>query len=227
MKAFTRLFLLLLCGMIASCASKKHAVTSTTAQSGETTIAVTPSQDNTQPAKPQKKDEACITSRLRLDLSSGSKSASVGGTLRMKKDDVIQLSLVTFGILEVARIEMTPDYFMLINKMERQYVKAAYSDVPFLSRGNVDFRFIQAFFWNEQTPPIAAWERKDFVSLEGWNLPTKHLITISSGGKTGRANITLRDLRADEGWVTRTPIPANYTEVPVDKLMSRILNLSF
>ena len=145
----------------------------------------------------------------------------------MKRNDVIQLSLVTFGILEVARIEMTPDYFMLINKMERQYVKAAYSDVPFLSRGNVDFRFIQAFFWNEQTPPIAAWERKDFVSLEGWNLPTKHLITISSGGKTGRANITLRDLRADEGWETRTPIPANYTEVPVDKLMSRILNLSF
>ena len=120
MKAFTRLFLLLLCGMIASCASKKHAVTSTTAQSGETTIAVTPSQDNTQPAKPQKKDEACITSRLRLDLSSGSKSASVGGTLRMKKDDVIQLSLVTFGILEVARIEMTPDYFMLIDKVGRE-----------------------------------------------------------------------------------------------------------
>ena len=223
MKNYYILPALFLCALLAvSCGTKKHA-----AKSGSPEAVLVPQQESNQPSADERQKEASVSAKLRLDLSSSDKSISLGGTLRMKRNDVIQLSLVTFGILEVARIEMTPDYFMLINKMERQYVKAAYSDVPFLSRGNVDFRFIQAFFWNEQTPPIAAWERKDFVSLEGWNLPTKHLITISSGGKTGRANITLRDLRADEGWETRTPIPANYTEVPVDKLMSRILNLSF
>lgn len=226
MKAFTRLFLLLLCGMIASCASKKHAVTSTTAQPGETTIAVTPSQDNTQPAKPQKKDEACITSRLRLDLSSGSKSASVGGTLRMKKDDVIQLSLTTFGILEVARIEMTPDYFMLIDKVGRQYVKASYSQVPFLRDADVDFYTIQAYFWDEQTSNLSGWERKDYVNVGGRSLPTTHNITIPTSRRTIKAELTLSNLNTDSEWEKRTEVPSRYKEVTIDEALSRIMNLT-
>ena len=226
MKAFTRLSLLLLCGMIASCASKKHAVTSTTAQPGETTIAVTPSQDNTQPAKPQKKEEACITSRLRLDLSSGSKSASVGGTLRMKKDDVIQLSLVTFGILEVARIEMTPDYFMLIDKVGRQYVKASYSQVPFLRDADVDFYTIQSYFWNEQTSNYSGWEQSNFVTVGGRSLPTKHLITIPARNKTIKANLSLSNLNTDSNWEKRTQISSRYSKVSVDELWTRIMNLT-
>ena len=226
MKAITRISILLLCLLLASCGSRKHATSSTTVVPDETTTVVVSPQDTQQPAEVKKPEEICITSRLRLDLSSGGKSTSVGGTLRMKYNDVIQLSLVTFGILEVARIEMTTDYFMLIDKMGRQYIKASYNDVSFLRNAGVDFRTIQAYFWNEQTSSITGWERKDFVNIAGRSLPTKHLITIPSGSKTIKADLSLSSLNTDSDWEKRTPIPSRYKEVTVDELISRIMNLT-
>ena len=218
--------LLLLCILLASCASKKHAVSTTTVVPDETTTVVVPQQDTQQPAEVKKKEEICITSRVRMDLSSGGKSTSVGGTLRMKRDDVIQLSIVTFGILEVARIEMTPDYFMLIDKMGRQYVKAAYSDVSFLRSADVDFYTIQAYFWDEQTSNYSGWIRSDFVNIGDRRLPTKHDITISTGKKTVKANLSLSSLNLDSDWEKRTQVPSRYKEVSVDELLTRIMNLT-
>ena len=218
--------LLLLIVLFASCASKKHAVSTTTDVTDETTTVVVPQQDTQQPAEVKKKDETCITSRVRMELSSGGKSASVGGTLRMKRDDVIQLSIVTFGILEVARIEMTPDYFMLIDKMGKQYVKAAYRDVSFLRNADVDFYTIQAYFWDEQTSNYSGWTRSDFVNVGGRSLPTKHNITISTGRKTVKANLSLSSLNLDSDWEKRTQVPSRYKEVSVDELLTRIMNLT-
>ena len=221
-----RVGLLLLCILLAACASKKHAVSTSTVAPDETTTVVVSPQDTQEPAEVQKKDETCITARVRMDLSSGGKSASVGGSLRMKRDDVIQLSIVTFGIIEVARIEMTPDYFMLIDKMGRQYVKASYSDVEFLRSGNVDFYTIQAYFWDEQTSNYSGWVRKDFVNIAGRNLPTTHNISIPLGSKTVKANLFLSGLNTDTEWEKRTEVSSRYKQVSVDELMSRILNLA-
>lgn len=226
MKAIARLSIMLCCILLASCASKKHAVSTTTVVPDETTTVVVPQQDTQKPAEAQRQEQTCITSRVRMDLSSGGKSASVGGSLRMKRDDVIQLSIVTFGILEVARIEMTPDYFMLIDKMGRQYVKASYSDVEFLRSADVDFYTIQAYFWDEQTLNYSGWIRSDFVNVGGRNLPTKHNITISTGKKTVKANLSLSNLNLDSDWEKRTQTPSRYKEVSVDELLTRIMNLT-
>ena len=204
--------------LLIACGTRKHATAS-----GSTENGIVHQQAGNQSLDANQQKETSVTAKLRLDLSSGERSLSVGGMLRMKRNDVIQLSLVTFGILEVARIEMTPDYFMIVNKMERQYVKAAYSDVPFLKRSNIDFRMIQAFFWNEQTPPIAAWERSEFVSLDGWNLPTKHLITVPYKSGSAKAALTLYNLRVDSEWEKHTQVPTRYTEVSVDELLSRLI----
>lgn len=226
MKAITRFSILLLCALLAACASKKHAVSTTTTVPDETTVIVTPEPDTQKPAEVKPKEQTCITSRVRMDLSSGGKSASLGGTLRMKRDDVIQLSIVTFGILEVARIEMTPDYFMLIDKMGKQYVKAAYRDVSFLRSADVDFYTIQAYFWDEQTSNYSGWVRSDFVNVGGKSLPTKHNITISTGSKTVKANLSLSNLSIDSDWEKRTSVPSRYKEVSVDELLTRIMNLT-
>ena len=46
----------------------------------------------------------CINAKMRFSLQLGEKDFSIGGNFRMKKDDVIQLSLVGFGIIEGGRI---------------------------------------------------------------------------------------------------------------------------
>ncbi len=218
--------MLMLCILLASCRSKKEVVSTTTTVSDNTTIGVPPSQGNKQPADAKQQEETCVTAKVRLELASNGKSTSVGGMLRMKRNDVIQLSLVTFGVLEVARIEMTPDYFLLVDKMGRQYVKASYNDVSFLRDADVDFYTIQSYFWNEQTSNYSGWERSNFVTVGGRSLPTKHLITIPARNKTIKANLSLSNLNTDSNWEKRTQISSRYSKVSVDELWTRIMNLT-
>ena len=225
MKTIQRLALLLLLASLASCGSRKHIADRGTAATDPETAVVPPTEEGSLPSQAQPQEQTCVTARLRMTLQTGSNDASLGGTLRMKRDDVIQLSLVTFGILEVARIEMTPDYFLLIDKMGKRYVKASYGDVPFLRSQKVDFDMIQSYFWDEQTRDVPGWERSDFVAVADRRLPTRHNITIQSGSRTVKAALTLSSLSTDANWQTRTEVPSRYAQVPVDELLSRILNL--
>ena len=218
--------MLMLCILLASCRSKKEVVSTTTTVSDNTTIGVPPSQGDKQPADAKQQEETCVTAKVRLELASNGKSTSVGGMLRMKRNDVIQLSLVTFGVLEVARIEMTPEYFLLVDKMGRQYVKASYNDVSFLRDADVDFYTIQSYFWNEQTSNYSGWEQSNFVTVGGRSLPTKHLITIPARNKTIKANLSLSNLNTDSNWEKRTQISSRYSKVSVDELWTRIMNLT-
>lgn len=140
---------LLLLVLLAACGTKKQAVspTATTAEGTETTVSVLKHIVETVNANRQ--DETFVTAKMKLSLSTDSKSVSVGGTLRMKRDDVIQLSIVTLGVFEVARIELTPDYFLGIDRVGKRYVKAAYTDVSLFKSAGIDFYTLQALFWDE------------------------------------------------------------------------------
>ena len=71
----------------------------------------------------------CINAKMRFSLQLGEKDFSIGGNFRMKKDDVIQLSLVGFGIIEGGRIEFTRDSVLLVDRLHHQYISVAYNDV--------------------------------------------------------------------------------------------------
>ena len=95
----------------------------------------------------------CINAKMRFSLQLGEKDFSIGGNFRMKKDDVIQLSLVGFGIIEGGRIEFTRDSVLLVDRLHHQYISVAYNDVAFLRESQVDFYTLQALFWNELILP--------------------------------------------------------------------------
>ena len=109
--------------------------------------------------------EGTVTSKMDFQLQVDGKSLSVGGSCNLKRDEVIQLSLVAMGFMEVGRLEFTPQYLMLINRMEREYVKVAYADVPYLVQAGVDFHVLQALFWNDLFVPgrAGAWQEQDFT----------------------------------------------------------------
>ena len=175
--------LLLLCLLLlASCGTRKKAESSSAVVSEGTGTTASALQHIVEKVNAQRQDETYATAKMRLALSSGDKSVSIGGTLRMKRDDVIQLSLVTFGILEVARIEMTPDYFMGIDKVGKQYVRAAFGDVPFFRSAGIDFYTLQALFWDEL-----------FVLGAGKSMPSEKQFKRSMDGE--RAKLTNADSR--------------------------------
>lgn len=108
--------------------------------------------------------EGTVTSKMNLSLKAGGKSLSVGGNCNLKRDEVIQLSLVVMGMMEVGRLEFTPQYMMLVNRMERQYVKVSYSEVPYLLDAGIDFYSLQALFWGDLFVPGSgsSWNEGDF-----------------------------------------------------------------
>ncbi len=93
-----------------------------------------------------------LTSRIKMNINAAGQDVSVSGSLRMKRDDVVQLSLTFLG-MEVARMEFSPQEVLLIDRFNKQYVRATYADVSFLRQAGLDFYTLQALFWNELFVP--------------------------------------------------------------------------
>lgn len=94
-----------------------------------------------------------VVASIDFSLSAMGKDISVGGKLQMRRNESIRITLTPFGIMEAGRIEFTPDYVLVMDRINKQYIKAAYSDVDFLKANGMDFYTLQALFWNELFMP--------------------------------------------------------------------------
>lgn len=90
-----------------------------------------------------------VTSKVKFSVQVGSQDLTLTGNLRMKRDDVIRLQLMAFGFVEAARIEFTKDYVLILDRINKQYLKAKYSQLDFLRTSGLNFYSLQALFWNE------------------------------------------------------------------------------
>ncbi len=123
-----------------------------------------------------------ITSKIKFRLKLGDKEVSLGGSLRMKKDDVIRLQLTAFGLVEAGRVEFTKDYVLVMDRINKQYIKADYRDVDFLRQSGLNFYSLQALFWNELFLPNR--QRVDEESLSAYSVSlgsAAATIALSSG----------------------------------------------
>ena len=140
-----KLLVITLCvALVSSCRSKKEITGTPSGIPSEALVqrAVEFTNANRQTAEN-------ITAKISLSANAGDKNVSVGGSLKMKRDDVIQISLVALGIMEVGRMELTKEYLMVVDRMGHKYVKVRYADVPFLQQAGIDFYTFQSLFWDE------------------------------------------------------------------------------
>lgn len=103
-------------------------------------------------ASPAPAAGTCLSARVKVQLSGLGKDVSASGQLRMKRDDVVQLS-VTFLGMEVGRLEFTPAEVLVVDRMNKQYVRTSYADIRFLRQAGLDFYALQSLFWNELFVP--------------------------------------------------------------------------
>ena len=158
MKARYLIYISIISAFLTGCASKK--TVQTDAKSGATKIEKSSKKpdfidknalfdkvmSNASTAK-------AISSSVKLTLQRGQKTISVDGKLRMKRDEVIRIQITPMGLMEVARLELTPDYILIIDKMHNEYIQENYNEIDFLSSRGLDFYSIQALFWNELFQP--------------------------------------------------------------------------
>lgn len=89
-----------------------------------------------------------FSSKMKLTITSKGKEMSVNGTLRMKKDEVIQLSLTPFLGIEVGKIEITPDKVLILDRINKQYVDEPIAELKKMTNTDMDFYTLQALFTN-------------------------------------------------------------------------------
>ena len=133
-----------------------------------------------------------ISSKVDVTLTSGDKEISMPGTLKMRKDTVIRIQITPMGLMEVGRIEFTPDSVLVVNRMGKEYIKAAYSELDFLERNGIDFYTLQSLFWNELFLPGEQRVRESALS--------EFDADIDSGG--GSVPVTYNGKRLSFVWST-------------------------
>lgn len=98
-------------------------------------------------------DTKFITSKIRFSVQVGAQDLTLTGNLKMMRDDVIRLQLMAFGFVEAGRLEFTKDYVLIMDRINKQYLKVSYEYLSFLRNSGINFYTLQALFWNELFQP--------------------------------------------------------------------------
>ena len=92
----------------------------------------------------------CVTGKVALNLQTGSsKNTKLSATLRMKKGEVIQLSVAPLLGIEVARLEISPERILAVDRLHKQYVELSFVELNRMTNLDLSFNVLQSLFLNE------------------------------------------------------------------------------
>ncbi len=185
--------LLLAVVVLAGCKSSKHLTT--TSETPETKVPTS----------------SYLASKLQLtipDKQGG--SLSVGGTMKMKTYDRVQISLL-MPILrtEMARVEITPDEVLIVDRMNRRYVRATREELKSMLSKNVEFSRLEKILTDASLPG-----GKTELTGKDIGIPSLE-----------KARVQLYDFSTKEFSMTPTELTSKYTRVPMEELVKMLIVL--
>lgn len=179
-------YLLLIVVALTGCKSSKHLVVA----------------EPVQPAAP-----SYLTSRVQLTIPGKDGSMSVGGTMKMKSSDRVQISLLMPIIrTELARIEITPDEVLVIDRMNKRYVRATKEELKNILSKDVQFSQLEKILTNASLPGGK-------TELTGKELGIPSL---------EKAKVQLYEFSDKEFMMTPTELTSRYTQVSLEELMKML-----
>ena len=160
MKIKNILFAVALGGMtlaMAGCGSKKAATEGTSSTVDKHNGGNVQALAFVQKVANQKVGTKNIVGKMSLNVKMGSKNITVPGSLHMRYGEVIRIqAFIPLLGSEVGRIEFTPDYVLVIDRLHKEYIKEDYNKVDFLKNNGLNFYSLQALFWNQLFMPGTA-----------------------------------------------------------------------
>ena len=138
------LWVLLVPGVLLGCKAKKAVVVAP--QADTTTVVKSKKAENL--ALLRKNDLAFNTLSLkgkaRLDINGNTNNVSMN--IRMKRDEMIWVSVTAIAGIEVARVLITPDSIKVRNNFQNVYLKKPFSYVHSFTNKQVNFKLLQSVF---------------------------------------------------------------------------------
>lgn len=91
-----------------------------------------------------------VTAKVTLDFRMASgENPYVSGTLRVKRGEVIQLSIAPLLGIEAARLEITPERVLVVDRFAKRYVEVSFETLSRLANMELNFNILQSLVLNE------------------------------------------------------------------------------
>lgn len=152
-----------------------------------------------------------LTAKVFVTINMKGKSVSTRGTLRMHWNDVIQIALLDpfLGVMEAGRLEISSDNILLIDRINKQYVRTTYNEINELAQSPVKLQFadIQNLFWREAM-------RTDTNEFS-YEIDKKRGVSIK---------LALSDKGSIDKWETHSTPSSSYRQVSPQELLQSLLN---
>ena len=151
-----------------------------------------------------------LASKLQLTIPSKNGSMSVGGTMKMKSHERVQISLLMPIIrTEVARIEVTPSELLFVDRMNKRFVRATKSELKEILSKNVEFSQLEKLLTDASRPG-----GKTELSGKDLGIP-----------KLEKAKVQLYEFSTKEVSITPTELTSRYRQVSLEELMKMLMTL--
>ena len=89
-----------------------------------------------------------FSSKLNMTISTGTKTLSSKGTLRIVNNEAIQLSIQPLFGIEMFRLYVEPDHIIILDRMNKRYVKEFFDDIKGKNPIGFNFYTLQSLFTN-------------------------------------------------------------------------------
>ena len=113
-------------------------------------------------------DGDVATTTGRATMIYNGRRATLNTNVRLKRGDVVQVQFTYSMIItiQVGSMEMTQSDFLFLDRVNRQYVRAPYTEVDgFLSR-EINFENVQSMFWGDKEGRMPRELQLSLLSLE-------------------------------------------------------------
>lgn len=106
-----------------------------------------------QASSPLAKDSGYLSSKVQLTVPHKAAALTVNGTMKLKSGERMQISfLMPIIRTEVARMEVTPDNILLVDRMGRRYVQATRKELKNLLPKKADFAHLEKLLYAASKP---------------------------------------------------------------------------
>lgn len=90
-----------------------------------------------------------LNGKVALNLDLGGKPMKVTATFRLKRGESIQLLVAPLLGIEVARLEISPDGLLVLDRMNKRYVQVSFDEVSRWAHTELNYTILQSLFLNE------------------------------------------------------------------------------
>jgi hypothetical protein len=163
-----------------------------------------------QAAKNGMEESAYLSLKVVVTIPHGDAVYSVNGTMKLKKNEIVQVSfLMPILRSEVARIEITPETILLVDRMNHRYVRTTKEELKDRLPRRWTYNRLEDLIYQASEP-----DGKKTISGEEFGL-----------AKLEKARVELSDFSQEENNVKPTTLSSRYTEVTLDELLQFLLSL--